>query len=182
MMAAENSRPYGFRRVLEAVKGEVTIERLADDLGASLKPHGDELRGTCPIHQGDNRTAFAVHPDTGKWFCFRCSEGGDVLDLFIRVHGYTDRKLALMDLAATHGVEGPGRPESWHEWDSEKARRRQMLRTALARAYQRRFFRLFSGYLASIADGEEREHEGRRFWNDLWPLAISCAEKRLQHG
>lgn len=178
----EATRTTGFRRLLKSVKDVVPVERLADDLGAKLGSEraSGERRGYGVCHGGDNLTALSVDVAGQRWFCHRCSEGGDVLNLWERIHGYTDSKLALMDLAAEYGVEPPGRPQRWHEWDSEKARRRRMIRTKLARAYQRRYFRLFGGYLASIQDAAEREKEAKRFWSDLWPLAVSCAELRLK--
>lgn len=180
-VACEHPRPYGFRKLLEAVKKEVSVSRLVEDAGVTLKRHGSELRGVCPIHRGDNATAFVVYREGSRWRCFRCSEGGDVLELFERLHLYTDRKLALMDLAATYNVEPPGRPESWHDWNGEKSRRRDDLRDVLAESYRRRLFRLYRPYLETL-EPEVREREGRQIWRELWRLARSCAENRLQRS
>lgn len=177
----EAERPYGFRRLLEAVQSAVTVETVAADAGVELRSYGDRLRGTCPVHEGSNSTAFTISPDRDKWHCFSCGEGGDVLDLYEQVHGYTDRKLALMGLAADYSVEGPGRPEDWHEWNSEKARRLREIRKVYARSYQRRYFRVFCAtVLASIDDPEIREAEARAIWSDLWPTCWAAAEWRLR--
>ena len=41
-----------------------------------------EWRDCCPIHNGDNSTAFSVDPLTGRWFCHsQCNCGGDIIDL-----------------------------------------------------------------------------------------------------
>ena len=54
-----------------------------------LKRIGDELRGPCPLHDGTGPN-FAVHPDTGEWFCHsRCQEGGDAYLFLQRHHGLT---------------------------------------------------------------------------------------------
>lgn len=38
-------------------------------------------RGPCPIHAGKDDN-FAVHPETGRWFCHSvCGRGGDILTL-----------------------------------------------------------------------------------------------------
>lgn len=178
-MPGEHRRPYGFRRLLDTVKQVVPVERLATDAGAELRPHGGELRGYGVCHGGGNPTALLVQPEKFRWWCFRCNEGGDVLDLYMALRGHDDKKHALIDLAGEYGVEGPGRPGSWHMWDGEKARRRKMLRDALAESYRRRFFRMFGSYLGHIEDEDSRRKEARRFWADLWPLAIICAEWRL---
>lgn len=39
----------------------------------------NELRAPCPIHGGDNPTAFAVYLDTNSWYCFTRGHGGDVI-------------------------------------------------------------------------------------------------------
>ncbi|PLS82715.1 MAG: hypothetical protein CYG60_23780 [Actinobacteria bacterium] len=177
----EHHRPYGFKRLLRAVAEEVSVERLATDAGADLRRRGDaaRLRGYGVCHGGDNPTALVVYTDEGRYYCFRCAEGGDVLDLYASIHGLEDKKQALIDLAGEYGVQAPARPESWHAWDGEKARRRKVLRRALAEAYRRRYFRLFGGYLAGIEDEDERRAEARRFWFELWPLADSSAKWRL---
>jgi len=41
---------------------------------------GRHRRSRCPIHRGDNPSAFAW-TDDGLWFCHRCGEGGDVIQL-----------------------------------------------------------------------------------------------------
>lgn len=177
----ENRRPYGFKKLLEAVTDVVPVERLVMDAGAQLRPQGNpnELRGYGVCHGGDNSTALVVHPERGTWRCFRCDTGGDVLDLYMALHGYEEKKHALIDLAGEYGVQTPGRPQGWHVWQDEKARRRRMFRNTLAESYRRRFFRVFGSYLADIEDNDSRREEARRFWADLWPLAISCAEWRL---
>ncbi len=177
----EHPRPYGFKRLLEAVAEAVPVERLAADAGAELKLRGGkgELRGKGVCHGGDNPTALVVYADKGRWHCFRCAEGGDVLDLYMYMNGHGDKKLALIELAGEYGVQAPARPESWHAWDGEKAGRRKMLHRLQAEAYRRRYFRLFSGYLAGIEDEDERRAEARQFWSELWPLADSSAMCRL---
>jgi hypothetical protein len=54
-----------------------------------------------------------------------------------------------------------------------------MIQEALTAAYQRRFFRVYGSYLADIADEEEREREGRAFWDALWPVARQAARWRM---
>jgi DNA primase len=159
--------PYMLRTALEAVKARVRVEEFAATL-TQLDPKG---RGRCPVHKGDNPQSFAVYPDEGRWWCYRCDRGGDVIDLAQAVEG-GDVLEAMVRLAQQFGVELPTRPDRWHEWQDEKARIRNNLRRALAKRYRRRMFRMF----AQEFDGEE---EAQEFWDDLWPTAWAWAGLRV---
>ncbi len=174
----ENPRPYGEKRLKDAIKASVPVEKLADDLGAELRRAGKGLRGLCPIHGGRNREAFAVYPEQGRWYCFVCDEGGDVIDLFMRAKGYFDFKAALIDLAGEYGVEPPEQSPRWKEWQAEKGRRHDKLREIRAELYQRRFLRMYADDLARIEDPAEREREARQLYANLYHLARTCAEWR----
>ncbi|MDP9486710.1 MAG: CHC2 zinc finger domain-containing protein [Actinomycetota bacterium] len=174
----QNGRPNGFKRLLEAVKAQVPVERLAGDIGAELRQNGHGLRGRCPLHGGESNDAFAVYPEQGRFHCFRCSDGGDVLDLFEKARGYFDRTAALMDLAGEYGVEAPPRSDRWHAWQAEKGRRHDGLREIRTRLYQRRLLRMYADDLARIEDPDDREQEARRLYDDLYYFARTCAEWR----
>jgi DNA primase len=77
------------------------VSEVLDRLGV---PPGRHNRTQCPIHQGDNRSAFKYDDETGTWYCFRCGVGGDVIRL-IELALDTDFKGALRWL----GIE-PGKP------------------------------------------------------------------------
>ena len=47
-----------------------------------FKQRGDRLIGPCPIHGGDNPSAFVVSISKNLWHCFSvCQAGGDVIEL-----------------------------------------------------------------------------------------------------
>lgn len=50
-------------------------------LDLHLKRRGDQLFGPCPLHGGDNPTAFRVNLERGLWRCFTACGGGDTVDL-----------------------------------------------------------------------------------------------------
>ncbi len=170
----ENPRPYGAKRLSDAVKEGVAVKKLADDLGAELRRTSQGLRGLCPLHGGRNRDAFAVYAD-GHFHCFNCEAHGDVIDLWMRAKNCFDFKLALTELAGLYGVEAPPRSEGWHSWQSEKARRHDALREVRTRLYQRRMLRMYADDLARIQDPAEREEEAREIYADLYNLARTCA-------
>lgn len=67
-----------------------------------LRRRGDYLCGPCPLHGGDNPTAFRVHLGRGLWHCFSACGGGDVVELIQRLEGCTYPEAArhLQRLAA----------------------------------------------------------------------------------
>jgi DNA primase len=84
--AERTQETYGVRRAIRVLKDAVPIETYAATLSA-LRPSGGSLRGRCPVHKGDNEGAFLVDPDQRRWHCFRCSTGGDLIDLCQAVEG-----------------------------------------------------------------------------------------------
>lgn len=66
------------------LKKRITLEGELDHRGltASLKWKSSILVGPCPIHGGDNPTAFTVDTRKQLWHCFTgCANGGDIFDL-----------------------------------------------------------------------------------------------------
>lgn len=183
---AEHPRPCGFARLLHAVREEVAVANLACQ-STTLEPFGGKawFTGRCPLPDHEDRTpSFYIYPADhpgGRWYCYGCSRGGDVLDLYMSIRGLDDYKGALMELAGEYAIldSMPDRPANWHKWNGEKARWREKLRDVLAASYRRRIFRLYREYLAGISDAEEREEEARLIWSDLAGVSRMCAEYRI---
>src|SRR5215218_272191 len=157
--ATEPRPPYTLRRAIQAIKDAVPIETYTATL-TELRPSGSSLRGRCPVHGGDNEGAFLVDPDQRRWHCFRCSTGGDIVDLCRAVDGGEVWE-AVIFLAERFNVELPKRPERWH-----------------ARRYQRRFYRLYAAdAIAAIEDDQERAEEMNRSWEEIGALARAWAAR-----
>jgi DNA primase len=73
--------------LLKDLKNKVPIERVlqAYDLYGRLKHRGDQVIGPCPLHGGDNPTAFRAHLVRGIWNCFTACGGGDIVDLICKI-------------------------------------------------------------------------------------------------
>lgn len=187
-MTVHTPRSYTFKVLLEAVQKVVPVDEIARQ-STELEPFGSSAKawftGRCPLpDHADRDPSFYIYPADhpgGRWYCYGCSRGGDVLDLYMSMHSLEDFRAALIGLAGECGVleTMPGRPQGWHVWSGEKFRRREKLRDALARSYQRRYFRMFASDFATIEDPTERRRECAAFWRDLWPLACIAAEWRL---
>lgn len=85
-------------------------------------------RGPCPFHSGplDKSRSFAVNYDTDRWYCHRCKDGGDVIDLYARWKGLgtyeaavklcEERKLTLPKRAHHQASV----PDPWYGKGTEK--------------------------------------------------------------
>ncbi|AEI11792.1 DNA primase [Cellulomonas gilvus] len=114
------------REDVEAVRERARIEEI---VGAhvQLKTAGvGSMKGLCPFHD-ERSPSFHVRPQVGRYHCFGCGEGGDVIDFVIKVDGlgFTE---AVEYLAGRVGLQlryeeggGPGRPAE------EPGRRRRLL-------------------------------------------------------
>lgn len=52
---------------------EIASDRVDDivhSFGLDLRESGGKFTGCCPIHGGDNQTAFHIYKETGNWKCF----------------------------------------------------------------------------------------------------------------
>ncbi|MCP5065965.1 MAG: hypothetical protein GY946_05300 [bacterium] len=66
------------------LKRRVSIEQVLSARGwmERMRRRGGRLVGPCPVHGGDNPTAFVVREDRQLWHCFSaCGRGGDVVEL-----------------------------------------------------------------------------------------------------
>ncbi len=168
---------YSLRRAIEVLKASIAIETYAAE-HTELRQVGKELRGRCPIHNGDNPTSFSINPAEQVFHCFSCGEGGDLIDLCEAVERHADTWTAVVSLAMHYNITLPEKSERWHRWQDEKARRRAELTRIRTRLYQRRLLRLFKEELDGIEDGAERREETRRIYADLYYLALRCALQR----
>lgn len=89
---ASNSKAHHTTKTVRLDLGillsRVNLEELARQAGAKLHRTGNDWRGTCPLHKGDNSTAFSVYEGEGggsRWHCHtKCDAGGDAIDFVQR--------------------------------------------------------------------------------------------------
>lgn len=75
-----------FKEKLDYLKNSVDPHYLLESLGVEVgNETPKEIRSTCPIHGGDNKTAFRFNKETRTWVCFthKCNDihGNDVIGL-----------------------------------------------------------------------------------------------------
>ena len=57
---------------LDALLSRINLEEIAERAGTKLQRSGGDLRGICPLHKGDNQTAFSVYSDQSGHQRWRC--------------------------------------------------------------------------------------------------------------
>jgi DNA primase catalytic core len=77
--------------VVERLKTEVSVQRLAEAHGVVLEKRGADLHGRCPFH--DDRTpSLVITPAKNLWHCLgACQTGGSVIDWVMRAEGVSFR-------------------------------------------------------------------------------------------
>src|SRR5919107_2004939 len=103
---------YGFRKCCEAVRAAVPIEQVARRY-TELRPFGGRawFNGRCPLPDHDDRDPSSYIYPPGRWWCYGCGRGGDVIDLEFRCGGHSELWQAMITLKGDFGVEIPGRSE-----------------------------------------------------------------------
>ncbi|MDN4472532.1 DNA primase [Demequina zhanjiangensis] len=76
------------REDIAAVRERAPLEDIVGQ-HVALKPAGvGSLKGLCPFHD-ERSPSFHVRPQAGRWHCFGCGEGGDVIEFVMRMDGLT---------------------------------------------------------------------------------------------
>src|SRR5438093_5276839 len=86
---------------VEQVRAGVDIVDLVSQ-HVTLKKAGRTFKALCPFHS-EKTPSFVVFPDTGRWHCFGCGDGGDVITFLMRIENLTFPE-ALRRLADRIGV------------------------------------------------------------------------------
>ena len=76
---------------LERLKAEVSVERLAEARGVTLRRQGADLIGLCPFHE-DHEPSLVISPTKNLWHCLgACQSGGSPIDWVMRERGVSFR-------------------------------------------------------------------------------------------
>jgi DNA primase len=96
--------------VVERLKAEISVQRLAEARGVAFKQHGADLIGRCPFHE-DKTPSLVVTPAKNLWHCLgTCQVGGTVIDWVMKAEGVSFRHAVELlqsnyqPLAAASGV------------------------------------------------------------------------------
>ncbi len=92
--------------LLQSIRQEVSLERLAEARGVELKRHGADLIGRCPFHD-DRQPSLVLSPAKNLWHCLgECQTGGSPIDWVMKAEGVSFRH-AVEILRAEHFPTAP---------------------------------------------------------------------------
>ena len=73
------------------IKQDISLQRIVEDYGITLKKHGKDLMGLCPFHD-DKEPSLVITPDKNLWHCLgACNTGGSVIDWVMKTQGVSFR-------------------------------------------------------------------------------------------
>jgi DNA primase len=180
---------YGFRKCCAAVRGAVPVEDVAcrytrlRHLGSSAEAW---FMGRCPLPDHEDRTpSFYIYPGEigGRWWCYGCSRGGDVIDMEFFCGDYGELWEAMVSLAVEYGVELPERPRSWHRKQERQRPIREGIEEAMIYAARRRLYRrFFEPVVLATEDEQDRGHDARLFWEAAAALAERLVGNMMRNG
>ncbi len=76
--------------LVERIKREISVQRLAEARGIKLKRSGKELIGLCPFHR-DTNPSLNLDPAQNVWHCKGCGKKGSVIDWVMMAEGISVR-------------------------------------------------------------------------------------------
>jgi DNA primase len=91
---------------VQAVRDAVSILDVAGE-HTRLQKAGQRYKGLCPLHK-EKTPSFSVEPVQGLYYCFGCGQGGDAIDLYMKLSG-DDFPAAIEALARRYGIPVPAR-------------------------------------------------------------------------
>jgi hypothetical protein len=111
-----------------------------------------------------------LYPQTASFFCYGCLRGGDVVELYRLVQGYSEREahVAAANLLMEFGHEVPQRPPAWFRKQERQRHTRAAIEETKKNIVRRRLFQhLILPHVDTIEDEEERNQELDRAWADF---------------
>lgn len=78
-MRGDLPKPGHISDVMIQAAREVPIE---DIINRPLRRSGRTLSGLCPFHD-ERRPSFHVYPETNRYWCFGCNQGGDSINVMM---------------------------------------------------------------------------------------------------
>ncbi len=99
---------------IEQLKQDISLQRLVESSGITLKKHGKDYHGHCPFHD-DKTPSLVISPDKNLWHCLgACQTGGDVISWVMKSQGMSFRHAValLHDGDFTHLAANPVKKSS----------------------------------------------------------------------
>ena len=116
---------------IQVVRERSAIDEVVGEYLQLRSAGGGSLKGLCPFHE-EKTPSFNVTPARGLWFCFSCTEGGDVIRFVQRIDNLNFTE-AVERLAARAGID-LRYEQGGHVPGQEQSQRRRLLQAHSAAA------------------------------------------------
>ena len=157
---------YGFGKCCETIRNAVPIEEVASR-HTKLEPFGGRawFTGRCPLPDHEDKTpSFYIYPP-GRFHCYGCGRGGDVVDLEFFCGEYGELWEAMVSLAVEYSVQPPRRSQRWHEAQERRVSYLDWAYEVIGEELARRVFKVtVLPFIDAIIDQREREQALERAW------------------
>jgi len=138
--------------VIRAVQESVDIVDVVSRY-VTLRRTGRSFKGLCPFHE-EKTPSFTVFPESGRYKCFGCSEGGDVFTFLMKRSGATFLEV-VEDLAREGNIAIPREQEDPNESERVRLRAESLRALEFAAGF-------FSAVLGRDAGARARDYLARR--------------------
>ncbi|USU09990.1 CHC2 zinc finger domain-containing protein [Sphingomonadaceae bacterium OTU29MARTA1] len=102
-------------RIVASIRDRIPVSGVASKAGVKLNRAGNELKACCPLH-ADRTPSFTIFNDDRRFQCFGCGEGGDVIDLVMKLYGVKlPAAIEMLDGGALRELEqqrAPAKPKA----------------------------------------------------------------------
>src|SRR6266567_3769407 len=165
---------------IQLVRERSAIDEVVGEYLQLRNAGGGSLKGLCPFH--DEKTpSFNVTPARGLWYCFSCSEGGDVIRFVQKIDSLSFAE-AVERLAARAGID-LRYEQGGHVPGQEQSQRRRLIEAhrAAAEYYAERL--LSADAAAARAFLSSRGFEGadaQRFGSGYAPAEWDALTRHLR--
>ncbi len=163
MATTKSGEWVDFRAVKEAVSMFALLEHY--QIAGTLKKRGDELRGKCPLHDGEGTDTFHASLTKNAFNCFSCKAKGNVLD-FVAAKEKCSVREAAVKLAEWFGVRAEVRSaEAKPKTEPVETPRPEEVGENKPLGFELQGIQFDHPYLAERGvDAEEAEHWGVGFF------------------
>ena len=76
---------------IQRLKKDVSLVRLVEAQGHTLRRQGKDVAIRCPFHEGDDTPSLVISPASNLFHCFACEAVGSVIDWVMRTRGVSFR-------------------------------------------------------------------------------------------
>lgn len=128
-MARRTSTRYD----IERLRREYPVAEVMAGYGIELRAVGRSLVGRCPLHADGGRPNLHVYPESQRWFCYRCSVGGDAIEFIRRQEhlGFVEACQRLVGLPPHPPTSSLGcSPKRERRWDRLTLEEQVVMNTA----------------------------------------------------